>query len=111
MFEELRYHWARFGILLVMVALVVGIAGCGIIAPAQYSITISSTVGGAVTEPGEGLFRFPAGSVVNLVADPDRGYTFFGWTTNADSIADVHDATTTIIVNKNYCFVTANFVE
>jgi hypothetical protein len=112
MLEKLKYYVVRASIFLMIVALVVGIAGCAPGVPgftAQYNITISSTIGGTVTDPGEGLFSYDAGRVVNLVAEPDIGYRFAGWTTNADTIADVYDATTTITMNKNYCFVIANF--
>jgi len=102
----------RLSILLIIVALVVGMTGCVAGIPGftvRYSITISSTTGGTVTDPGEGLFRYPAGTVVNLVAEPDRGYEFVGWTTNAGSIADIYDPTTTITMNQNYYFVIAGF--
>ena len=99
----------RASIFLLIVALVVGMTGCEPGFTAQYTIRISSTIGGTVTTPGEGLFRYAAGTVVNLVAEPDRGYSFVGWTTNANTIADVYDATTTITLNKNYYFVIANF--
>jgi len=75
----------------------------------QYTIKISSTTGGTVTDPGEGLFRYAAGTVVDLVAEADRGYEFVDWVSNAGTIADVYDATTTITLNKNYYFVIADF--
>ena len=102
----------RVGVFLMIVALVVGMTGCVDGIPGftvRYSIMISSTIGGTVTDPGEGLFRFARGTVVNLVAEPDRGYEFVVWTSNAGTIADVHAATTTITMNQNYCFVVANF--
>jgi len=102
----------RLGIFLMVVALAVVMTGCGIGIPGftvQYSITISSTLGGTVTSPGEGLFRYPAGAVVTLVAQPDAGCSFIYWTSNAGTIADVHSATTTITMNENYCFIIANF--
>jgi hypothetical protein len=77
----------------------------------QYRITISSTAGGTVTEPGEGIFRFVAGTAVNLVAEPNRGYKFACWTTNAGTIADIYDPTTTVTMNKDYCFIIANFAK
>jgi len=102
----------RVGVFLTIVALVVVMTGCVDGLPGftpQYSITISSTLGGTVTDPGEGFFRFARGTVVNLVAEPDRGYRFVSWFTNAGTIADVHAATTTITMNQNYCFIIATF--
>jgi len=104
----------KVGIFLIIVALVIGMSGCGGIAvfpgfTPQYAVTISSSRGGTVTEPGEGLFRYARGTVVNLVAEPDRGYEFVGWVSNLGTIADVHDATTTMTLNQNYCFVIASF--
>ena len=104
----------RVIIFLLLGALIVGVVGCspggagGIFG--GYSISISSAIGGTVTSPGEGLFSYPGGTVVNLVAEPDRGYHFSGWTTNAGTIGDIYAATTTITVD-NYYFVTAAFEE
>jgi hypothetical protein len=100
----------RACIFLIIVVLAVGMVGCSAIIP-QYTINIRSTTGGTVTTPGEGLFRYPAGTVVNLVAEPDRGYEFGAWVTNADIIADAYNATTTITLNRNWYIVTANFVD
>jgi len=101
----------RASIFLMIVALVIGMAGCTPSFTPQYTIKISSTTGGTVTDPGEGLFRYDAGTVVNLVAEPELGYEFGAWTSNAGTIADVYDATTTITLNQNYYFVIAHFVE
>ena len=95
-----------------MVALVVGMTGCVTVLPGftpQYSVTISSTIGGKVTSPGEGPFSYAKGTVVTLVAEPDRGYRFACWITNAGTIANVYAASTTITLNQNYWFVIANF--
>jgi hypothetical protein len=102
----------RVIVFLLLGALIVGVAGCspggvgGIFG--GYSISISSTLGGKVTSPGQGLFTYPNGTVVTLVAEPDRGYRFVCWTTNAGTIADIYAATTTVTVN-NYYLVTALF--
>ena len=95
-----------------IVALVVVMTGCvvgGLGSAPQYTITISSGLGGTVTSPGEGRFRYARGTVIDLVAAPDRGYEFAGWVSNVGTIADFRDATTTITLNQNYCFVIANF--
>jgi hypothetical protein len=74
-----------------------------------YSLTISSTTGGNVTTPGEGMFTYDVGKVVNLVATPATGYKFVNWTGNVTAIANVNAATTTITMNGDYS-ITANFV-
>ena len=75
----------------------------------QYDLTTPSTEGGSVTEPGQGVFTYDGGAVVDLVATPDEGYQFVDWTGDVDTIADAYDASTTITVNDNYS-ITANFV-
>jgi hypothetical protein len=76
--------------------------------PGWYSLTISSTPGGQVTEPGEETFVYSAGTVVNLVAVPDEHYRFVEWTGDVDTIPDVHAASTIIIMYDSYS-ITANF--
>lgn len=78
--------------------------------PVQYDLTIASTVGGEVTDPGEGTFAYDEGTAVTLVASPDSGYDFVSWTGNVDTIADVNDASTSITMNGDYSIV-ANFEE
>lgn len=107
-----RHHYlARLGIFLVTIALIAGMAGCDFGPPGgvRHSLSISSTEGGSVTEPGEGAFPlYSEGRVVDLVATPDSGYHFVEWTGDVDTIADVEDATTTITMNGTYTIV-ANF--
>jgi hypothetical protein len=101
----------RVIIFLILGALIVGMVSCspgGSGVFGGYSISISSTIGGKVTTPGEGSFSYAGGTVVTLVATPDLGYHFVNWVTNANTIANVYAATTTITVN-NYYFVTALF--
>jgi len=74
----------------------------------QYSLTISSTPGGSVTTPGEGMFIYDAETVVELVAEPSEHYRFVEWTGDVDTIADVNAATTNITMNDSYS-ITANF--
>ncbi len=76
----------------------------------QYDLTISSTAGGSVTNPGEGLHTFDEGAVVGLVATPDEGYQFVDWTGDVGTIADVYAASTTITMNGDYS-ITASFEE
>jgi preprotein translocase subunit YajC len=81
-----------------------------VIPPVQYSLTISSTTGGSVTTPGEGIFAYNAGTVVYLVATPASCYDFVNWTGNIGTIANVNVASTTIIMNGNYS-IGANLEE
>jgi hypothetical protein len=73
-----------------------------------YSLTISSTEGGEVTTPGEGISIHAANTTVDLVAVPDEHYEFAQWTGNVSTIADVYAASTTIAMNASYS-ITANF--
>jgi len=68
----------------------------------QVQLTIGSTAGGSVAEPGEGEFDFPLGTEVSLAAIPDEGYSFLGWSSEADTIADVESPSTTITMDSSY---------
>ncbi|UCG82059.1 MAG: hypothetical protein JSW38_07515 [Dehalococcoidia bacterium] len=102
----------RIGVVLLAAALVAGMAGCFTPFRTQYQLTISSTEGGEVTTPGEGIFTYWGGTVVNLVAEPDEGFGFATWTINACTcnIADIHAASTSITINNDYSII-ANFGE
>ena len=68
----------------------------------SYQLTISSTSGGTVTLPGEGTRTYDAGTVVELVATPDEGYEFRGWTGDTVHIANPNSISTTITMNGSY---------
>ena len=76
----------------------------------QYDLTIASTAGGSVITPGEGSFTYYAGTVVDLVAEAERGYRFVNWTGNVSTIANVNAASTAITMSGNYSIM-ANFGE
>jgi len=78
----------------------------GEISTVGYTLTISSTMGGSVTTPGEGLFNYDAGTSVSLVASPANGYDFVNWT--GDGITHPDFVATTITMNGDYS-ITANF--
>lgn len=76
--------------------------------PTTYSLITDSSTGGSVTTPSEGTFGpYNPGDSVDLVATPDAGYVFDGWT---GDVADPSAASTTITMNADYS-VTANFAE
>ena len=76
----------------------------------QYDLTTSSTAGGSVTEPGEGVFTYDDGTVVDLVAEAEEGYQFVEWTGDVGTIADVEAAATNITMSGNYSIM-AEFEE
>jgi len=94
--------------LAVVLALSVGLIGCGREEVPEYNLTISSTEGGSVTTPGEGTSTYDEGTDVDLVAVADEGYVFEEWVGDVGTIANVGDATTTITMNDNYS-ITATF--
>ncbi len=74
----------RASVFLIAVALIAGMAGCGGGGGGEfYTLTIASTAGGSVTTPGEGIFAYDEGTVVNLVAEAEEGYRFVNWTGSA----------------------------
>jgi hypothetical protein len=93
------------GIFLVAVALAAGAAGC---IPPQHNLTVSSTEGGEVVRPGEGVFVCYGGRGVILLAVSDTGYHFVNWTGDVCTIADVNSAATTIHMDCD-CSIVANF--
>jgi len=101
-----RNQVARIGILLITIALVMGIASCAPVI--RYDLTITSTKGGSVINPGEGTFTYNAGRVVKLWARSGLGYTFVRWTGDVATIDNVRSFSTTITMNGNYN-ITANF--
>jgi hypothetical protein len=76
--------------------------------PVQYYLVISSTEGGSVTGPGEGVFTHDEGTVVYLTVTPDVGYRFDRWTGDVGTVANIESDATTITMNGNYS-VTAEF--
>jgi len=66
------------------------------------ALTVSSTIGGSVTVPGQGTFSYDAGTVINLLAEAEAGYEFVKWTGDVSTIADVNAAATTITVDDDY---------
>ena len=110
MFRSLKKHsrMARLTVLLITAVLSLAIADCD--GSETYQLSISSTSGGSVTSPGEDVFTYDAGTVVELVATPDDGYNFQAWTGDIEDIADLDSHTTNITMNGDYS-ITASFEE
>jgi hypothetical protein len=78
--------------------------------PVQYELTISSTTGGSVITPGEGVFTYYAGAQVRLVAESDTGYGFINWAANTTvTFADASAAETTFTMPAQSATITASF--
>ncbi|UCD21866.1 MAG: hypothetical protein JSW22_07535 [Chloroflexota bacterium] len=93
-----RHYIARVSVFLVAAALIAGMVGCD--GDGECGIlNITSTAGGSVTVPGEGIRNYYCGTVVDVVATPDAGYRLVSWTGDVDTIADVYAASTTITMN------------
>jgi len=91
-----------------MAVLAVAIIACD--GSESYELSISSTSGGSVTSPGEGDFSYETGTVVELVATPDDGYSFQAWTGDVEDIASPNSTATNITINGDYT-ITAEFVK
>ena len=74
----------------------------------ECNLTISSTAGGNVANPGEGAFTYDEGEVVDLVAVSEAGYRFVGWTGDVSAVANANAATTDVTIYSDYS-ITANF--
>jgi len=74
----------------------------------QRTLTVSSSGGGSVTQPGIGAFQYAHGTVVDLNAVPSVGCHFVNWTGDTNTIADSNAAVTTITMDANYA-IQANF--
>jgi uncharacterized repeat protein (TIGR02543 family) len=76
------------------------------------TLAVSSTQGGSVTVPGEGVFPYPFNSAVPIQAVADPGYKFVGWTGTAvqyNQVADPHAAQTVVNLTIHNKTVSANF--
>lgn len=69
-------------------------------------LVVLSSAGGLVEEPGQGVYLYRAGTVVELTAKANAGWQFDRWTGN---VADPFSSTTTITVKESEV-VTASFV-
>ena len=77
----------KISILLITITLIAGMIGSGgnVGGSETYTLSINSTPGGSVTEPGEGTFTYDQGTVINLKAEAEEGYRFINWRLHAFS--------------------------
>jgi len=86
------------------------VVGSGTLAVGSYELRVSSSAGGSVTDPGEGVFTYTAGDHVSLVASPAAGCGFAGWVGSTAAVADTTAAATTIVMNGDYSITGAFLV-
>ncbi|MFW5907773.1 MAG: InlB B-repeat-containing protein [Candidatus Natronoplasma sp.] len=75
-----------------------------------HELTIESTEGGEVIEPGEGTFEYEEGETVELEAVPDEDYEFVEWMGDDAPIGDPTLNRTTITIEADHT-ITAEFQE
>ncbi len=75
---------------------------------AKYSLSVTSGTGGSVTTPNVVTSYYCPGTVVNLVASANSGYSFSNWTGNTGTMGSTTAASTTITMNGGYA-IQANF--
>lgn len=63
----------------------------------NYTLTLVSSDGGSVDQPGQGVFLFHAGAVVTIVAEADAGWVFDRW---IGDVADIAAPSTTVKMSK-----------
>ena len=70
------------------------------------TLTISSGTGGSVKTPGEDIFEYDCGEVVEVCAEPDPGWEFVGWEGSAVDAGkvepDVTSPTVSVTVDNDY---------
>ena len=81
------------------------------IPPTRHDLTVSSSNGGSVINPGETAYRYLDGTLVPIVATASTNYQFTGWTgsaVDAGKVANAGAASTTLTTDADYILV-ANF--
>ena len=79
----------------------------------RHTLTLSSSTGGAVTEPGEGAKVYERTETVAVAATATPGYRFENWSgtaVGAGKVDNPHNAHTTVAVDGDYS-LTANFSQ
>jgi parallel beta helix pectate lyase-like protein/List-Bact-rpt repeat protein len=74
----------------------------------HHTLSISSTAGGSVQTPGEGIHSYNYGQVVTIIAQRSAGYRFVEWTgtaVDADKVDDPTAASTTVTMEADYSLV------
>jgi hypothetical protein len=76
--------------------------------PNNYYNLVLETDGNGTTTPEAGRYRQILGSIVNLHAIPDAGYSFSHWSGDVSTLGDIHSAAINVSVNGDMT-IRANF--
>jgi hypothetical protein len=105
----------RVGTLPLVLALIAGMVGCGGgVGPPEggpYAVDISVTPGGRLTSPGEGVFDYDEGTIVDLSVEVDEGYIFSHWFCDVENIIDDLYGPTTRASILSDCHIKAVFLK
>jgi hypothetical protein len=75
--------------------------------PDTFSLDISASIGGAISVGEAGLYKY--GQEVEIVATPDDGYSFNGWTSTAGTFANASSVVTVFTMPGRDAAIIANF--
>ena len=108
-----RDYRAKVGILLVTLALIVVMIGCGTTGgttPTKYNLTMAANpVGGGTATDLTGTSPYAAGTAVSIKAVANPGYKFVSWSAPAGTFGNATAAQTTFTMPAQNVTVTANF--
>jgi hypothetical protein len=71
----------------------------------QFTLAVSSSIGGSIVQPGEGKLLVDKGETVQLVAEATSGFVFSRWVgsaVDAGKVADPTASTTEVLVDTDY---------
>ena len=91
-----------------------GAAESGYITSCTKQVAVTATAGGSATIDGESAVNWVnASTEMALVATPDEGYVFAGWTYESSGtvLIDDESAASTTVITEGAATITANFVS
>jgi len=102
-------YMARVSIFLIMIALIIGMVGCGG-GGVEYDLTMAVAPGSSGTATDlTNASPYTAGTGVNIKAVAAAGYRFVNWTAPAGTFGNLNVAETTFTMPAQDVTVTANF--
>ncbi|MCX6010568.1 MAG: hypothetical protein NTW48_11210 [Chloroflexi bacterium] len=103
-----HYYMTRVSILLIMIALIAGMVGCGG-GVTRYNLTMAVAGGNGTAIDLTNASPYAAGTKVSIKAVAAAGYQFVNWTAPAGTFTSASAAQTTFTMPAQNVTVTANF--